>query len=65
MQQKFGVIIGLLIVAFLFYWFQARPSLIKKSCAGYATEKGCNGDYCSKDKYDFRYDKCLHEKGLK
>lgn len=62
-DKKILLVVGLLV--FLFLWFQFRPSLIKKTCAGYASEQACTEYGCNKDKYDFRYDKCLHEKGLK
>lgn len=58
------IILGLLLIvlgAFLFYWFQWRPTMIISSC-----------DEQSRAKVDVRstvytkyYEACLHGKGLK
>ena len=75
------VIIGVVIVlGFLFYWFQVRPSMIRSSCSNdvlmnqkYATTKlekeQLGGDMnkinaVEREKSDFAYKECLHEKGI-
>lgn len=53
----------LILVAGYFYWFQWRPSQIRKDCAEkYPTNLGMKSDI---DKAKTNYDHCLHEKGLK
>lgn len=54
----------------LFYWFQWRPTEIRKSCHVYAVEKALE-DSGSSDKkfrdedYNFRFKYCLQRDGLK
>ncbi len=50
-------ILILLVVGFLFYWFELRPVNIKKNCVRQA------GDVRYKF-YGEEYQKCLHENGL-
>jgi len=75
------IIIGVVIVlGFLFYWFQVRPSMIRSACTNdvlmtqkYATTKferdQLGGDMnkinaMEREKSDFAYKECLHEKGI-
>jgi hypothetical protein len=71
--------IFLFVGGLLFYWFQWRPSEIKKECDKIAWEAAkflddrSNAYYkdpkprtvIDKDQYDWKYTQCLHSKGLK
>jgi len=79
-EYRLIIIIGLLILGGLFYWFQYRPSQIKKKCASEANlmrkEKCPQGSIgywiVSKEgskypdciNYDTFFDRCLKEEGL-
>ena len=58
------------ISAFLFYWYEWRPSVILKECHKFSVEKAIKdlgskrAEFLDED-YEFRYKYCLHEKGLK
>ncbi len=59
MKKNKWFVLVIAIVVFLFYWFQLRPSAIRKYCAGRISfSDAITGD-------DTYYQKCLHEKGLK
>jgi len=58
----FGTIV-LLLVGW-FYWFQYRPSQIKKGCVQYLKDKISSGSVTNKTNAQFTYDFCLHNKGL-
>lgn len=55
---------------FLFYWFQWRPSEIRKECFKYAVDKaikdsgGNDGTFKDED-YEFRLKYCLQREGLR
>ncbi len=63
-------LVVLIIVAGWFYWFQWRPSEIRKECQRvreeYIKEKRPTG-FSIQDipALKFRYERCLNEKGLK
>ena len=61
----------ILILFFLFYWFQYRPAEVRRECVKYASEsvKAEDDAKIDIDKYikanDFIYQECLRTKGLK
>ena len=58
-------IVGVAIIAAgLFYWFQVRPSTIRSECADIARTKTIKSEGSMKY-YEFHYDFCLNERGLK
>jgi len=60
----FGVI---LVVFFVFYWWQVRPAQIRSKCAKWAVEvNAIPGDPSSYDTAGFKnsYPYCLHKNGL-
>jgi len=68
-EYKYIIIICLIIIGGVFYWFQFRPSQIKKDCAKWS--KGESYDHMgggqfelNDDTYDIKYKQCLREKGL-
>ncbi len=62
----------ILILATIFYWFQWRPSNIKKDCSGFAERMAADAvrsgmDFYSSQRialYDNTYNTCLHTQGL-
>ncbi len=62
--------IGLTILAFtLFYWFQIRPSQIRKGCHRWIVDMPGEiedqlGYAPARAKYDALYSSCLHREGL-
>jgi len=61
----------LVLIMGIFYWFELRPSNIKKGCAIWAIDKAINqyGNYGDSKKYqpavyDDYFERCLREKGL-
>lgn len=63
------IILIMLIISGAFYWYEIRPSVIKKSC--YNTAKGkaminsnLPNNKFTKDDYDTYYKWCLESKGL-
>ncbi len=62
-------ILGFLVLAFLFYWFQVRPTVIRSACAKKVTDnlKTSNKTQEVADwqrEYNLVYESCLHSKGL-
>lgn len=62
--------IGVLVV--LFYWFQIRPAKIRSDCGFQPamlyekdTQTGLSAGMTYEEFYDFYYEKCLNQKGLK
>lgn len=70
-NMKNKVLIGLgivFILSFIFYWYELRPSNIKKNCSGEARENAIekynyDGKY-NKEDFEHYYSRCLKEKGL-
>ena len=59
---RWGIIIGvvgILISAFAFYWYEWRPSQAVKDCHKIATERGLK-----ESSIDFFYKLCMREKGF-
>ena len=62
-------IIVLWLMAGLFYWYAYRPTVIRKGCHASAVNdsrariKSKDGYY--QEDYNFYYNQCFHEKGLK
>lgn len=67
----------ILVVAFVFYWFELRPSFAKKDCYNEAKEKASEklnkedvkngiqgGQGFMKEDYDAYYKWCLQSKGI-
>jgi|GEM_PF-3375571 hypothetical protein len=53
------VLLGLCVGGGLFFWFQIRPSQIRKECDSYARNK-----YSNYNSYVSAYTACLHKTGL-
>lgn len=71
-QHKYLAIGGLLVLAFLFYWFQVRPSNIRSDCHEQATKAAIqknNKDYNKTgttydiDVYNNYFKLCLNKYG--
>lgn len=79
-KNQLLLIITLLVVVFLFYWFQWRPSQIRNQCQKEADERRAK-DFVQQDKdrdgllpmdiqkeiierSKFTYSNCLHRKGF-
>jgi hypothetical protein len=61
--MKLILLIALILLpvfALLFYWYEWRPSAIRRECDSYALSKAKTGEV-----YDWLYARCLHNKGLK
>ncbi len=68
-KQYIGIIIlAVIILGVAFYWYNYRPSQIKKECFEIARksaiEKSGLKDKFYKDDYDTYYKWCLQKKGL-
>lgn len=74
--SKRALLIAVVVVllGFVFCWFEIRPSMIRKECSNYAKKeairqyyrepsKNVNNEF-SKDAYNFIYKLCLESKGL-
>ncbi|GEM_PF-7103456 len=59
------IFIILLVIGFLFYWFQYRSIKIRKECNREASYYSGTGRGLYGDTYDVAYKKCLREKGAK
>lgn len=69
LKNKKGFIFLLLVIiaGFLFYWFQIRPSKIRSDC-GFEPVALYNKNETAmsyQEFYDFYYQKCLNQHGLK
>ena len=64
MKKVLVILMGILLFGGLFYWFQWRPSEIRKECdqIAWSRLKEYNETL---DWYDYKYTQCLHSKGLK
>lgn len=62
MYKIIHTVVVLLIISGLFYWFQWRPSEIRKECSKNFTQ-GYLSSRLSISPSE-KYQKCLHEKGL-
>jgi hypothetical protein len=58
------ILVLVLLLGIFFYWFQIRPSEIRKSCDQIAWNDGKSRDADTKF-YDWKYNQCLHSQGLK
>lgn len=52
------------ILSFAFYWFEVRPSQIKRECFTEVDKERSLKFMYSKDDFEFYYRNCLREKGL-
>lgn len=57
-QYKYIIFIALVVLGFVFYWFEWRPAQIRKDCA----ER--NKDKVYSERYSNFYNQCLREMGL-
>jgi hypothetical protein len=65
-KQFWLLILGiLLILGGVFYWYEYRPSKIRMECNEYADKRSKDGNLNDAERYVFRYNFCLSEKGLK
>jgi hypothetical protein len=60
-EYKLVIIIVLAILAFVFYWFQLRPSQIKVGCNMLAI-KSAHEEYCNENSFggDFGLSNCIN-----
>jgi len=66
------IILALLVLGASFYWYQWRPSQIRKECAQTSEDKWnekkdafeIDNTENARGYYDFYYYSCLHKKGL-
>ena len=68
MNKKIIIIstIGIIILVGLFYWFEIRPSEIRKICNNESIEKSkTTPNNWSYDLFDLYYKTCLRKNGLK
>ncbi len=68
-QKKIMVFLIILILGFIFYWFQIRPSQIRKGCHRWIVDMPGEiedqlGYAPARAKYDALYSSCLHREGL-
>ena len=77
-EYNYIIIIALIVIGGFFYWYEYRPSYIKKKCASDAMlmrEENCAGvkkyrvylDSPDEERcltFDKYFDKCLKQKGL-
>lgn len=59
-KRRFVILLAIIGIAFLFYWFQIRPSMIRASCVKEAVSKK---DYVAGQNVQYRY--CLTRHGMK
>lgn len=66
------IVIGLILIAGWFYWFQHRPSEIRKYCnkwaddsSGLTVNRAKWGNAINTEPYNNYYMQCLREQGLK
>jgi hypothetical protein len=59
------ILVILTIIGGAFYWYEYRPSAIRRECNEYADLRSRNGDFNNRERYEFRYNFCLSQKGLK
>ena len=67
MKSSLLIILGFILLSISFYWFQIRPSNIRKTCAKVATEKALEisgtaskGTY-SQEAYKVYFSRSLYE----
>lgn len=60
-QYKKIILVVIIIFGFIFYWFEWRPSQIKKYCYKEA-DKWSNG--VGRASFEYHYSKCLKYKGF-
>lgn len=68
MGKQISFVIILVIASFVFYWFQYRPSNIRKVCdsdAEWNARKQNNWYSYEESEYKFFYARCLSKNGLK
>lgn len=71
MKSRIVIIFALFVIGLgLFYWFQWRPTEIRKECHKYAVDKaikdsGSNDKTFKDEDYKFRLDYCHEREGLK
>lgn len=53
------------LIAFWFYWFQWRPSQIRKECSKYPDKTTKSSLFRSSETTENEYTDCLHKNGLK
>jgi hypothetical protein len=56
-SSKKGIALIILVVIFVFYWFEARPSIIKSKCAE-------ENSYSNGALMEGTYEGCLRRNGL-
>ena len=65
MKNKGLLIATLLIIAGLFYWFQVRPSNIRKACYSEVEEKYKSSGSVRKENLNLTFGVCLTRNGMK
>lgn len=57
-QYKYIILILLIVLGFIFYWYEIRPAKIRHNCSW-----SYSGDHWY-EAFDDEYNFCIHEKGL-
>jgi hypothetical protein len=63
-ERWYIILLILSLVCGGFYWYEYRPSQIKKECSSSILEKIKNNANMTADKAEFSYKLCLAAKGL-
>jgi len=70
-EYKWFILIIILVLLLSFYWFEYRPSQIKKECSIWAVNQAKGGgltaylkENYNSNVYNDYYTRCLREKGL-
>ena len=65
-KNNFKVIAVLILIVGSFYWFELRPSMIKKYCSSFAVNISLSADQSTYDQktYNGEYKRCTEMKGL-
>ena len=63
-NKLFLILIGFLLFSFWFYWFEWRPSKIRSYCDQVAWDE-MQRAWHQEEQYNWKYNQCLHSRGLK
>lgn len=67
MKAELNYILAVVVIVLgvAFYWYEYRPTVIRKECNILAIEEADSGPSIHRDeKYKVEYEKCLNSKGL-
>lgn len=63
-KKSFIALVGIILIAGIFYWYDLRPKYIKQSCLEQLAESATERNVDDKDTFDWLYEKCLIQRGL-